>query len=78
MAGTTKFNCTNDTYQVSFPSGISNIRDFNMEVSRPDGSETGQNVVSGVDWGCKDTPDSYPETSCGWVGVFNIEMSKAS
>ncbi|KAJ5594613.1 uncharacterized protein N7459_000821 [Penicillium hispanicum] len=78
IARTTKFNCTDHDHQVSFPSGISNIHGFNMSVSRPDGSEKGQNVVSGDGWVCKDVQESYLETFCNWDGVFDIEISKAS
>ncbi|KAJ5666884.1 hypothetical protein N7462_011293 [Penicillium macrosclerotiorum] len=78
MSGYTKFNCSNTSYQVSFPSGISNIEDFILKVSRPDGSESGQNQVTGADWECKKTPNQYPEETCQWVGTFNIDVTTSS
>jgi hypothetical protein len=78
MAGTMKFECSNAAYEVNFPNGIYNIENFDLRVSRADGSEAGQNTVSGADWQCKQTPNQYPEESCSWVGVFNIDVTKSS
>ncbi|KAJ5752287.1 hypothetical protein N7520_009204 [Penicillium odoratum] len=73
QAGTMVFNCSNPAYQVNFPDGIYNIEDFVLRVTRPDGT-AGQNTVSGADWECT-TSDGYPEESCEWVGVFNIDVT---
>lgn len=48
-----------------------------LRVSRADGTETGQNTVSGADWECV-TSDGYPEETCEWVGVFNIDVTASS
>ncbi|KAJ5715103.1 uncharacterized protein N7483_012284 [Penicillium malachiteum] len=48
-AGTLLFNCSNPAYQVNFPDGIYDIEDFVLRVSRADGTEAGQNTVSGDD-----------------------------
>ncbi|KAJ5628427.1 hypothetical protein N7490_010655 [Penicillium lividum] len=73
QAGTMVYNCSNPAYQLNFPNGIYNIEDFVLRVSRPDGT-AGQNTVSGADWECT-TSDGYPEESCEWVGVFNIDVT---
>ena len=76
-AGTMLFNCTNTAYQINFPSGIYNIENFDLRVSRPDGTEEGQNTVSGADWQCT-KHDGYPEETCEWVGVFSIDVAASS
>lgn len=77
QAGSLMFNCSNPAYQVNFPNGIYNIEDFVLRVSRADGTEAGQNTVSGADWECT-TSDGYPEETCEWVGVFNIDVTASS
>ncbi|KAJ5107607.1 hypothetical protein N7456_004282 [Penicillium angulare] len=77
QAGTLMFNCSNPAYQINFPSGISDIEDFVLRVSRADGTEAGQNTVSGDDWQCT-KHDGYPEETCKWVGVFNIDVTASS
>ncbi|KAJ6024562.1 hypothetical protein N7540_005359 [Penicillium herquei] len=74
QAGTLLFNCSNPAYQVNFPDGIYDIEDFVLRVSRADGTEAGQNTVSGDDWQCT-TSEGYPEETCEWVGVFNIDVT---
>ncbi|KAJ5658001.1 uncharacterized protein N7484_001650 [Penicillium longicatenatum] len=77
QAGNLMFPCSNSAYQVNFPNGIYNIEDFVLRVSRTDGTEAGQNTVSGADWVCT-TNDGYPEESCQWVGVFNVDVTASS
>ncbi|KAJ5151207.1 uncharacterized protein N7482_010459 [Penicillium canariense] len=74
-AGTTKYNCSDHTYQLNFPNGIYNIEDFMIQISRPDGSESGKARAYGNDWKCE-KKDGYPSESCRWDGVFHVGVSK--
>ncbi|KAJ5934017.1 hypothetical protein N7454_006346 [Penicillium verhagenii] len=77
QAGTLMFSCSNPAYQLNFPDGIYDIENFVLRVSRLDGTESGQNTVSGADWECT-TSTGYPEKSCQWVGVFDIDVTASS
>lgn len=69
-----KFNCSDPSYQLSFPNGIYNVEDFMIEISRPDGSESGKARAYGNDWKCE-KHDGYPSETCTWDGVFHVGVS---
>lgn len=45
-----------------------------IEISRPDGSESGLARAYGSDWKCE-KHDGYPSETCSWNGVFHVGVS---
>ncbi|KAJ5369069.1 uncharacterized protein N7496_008829 [Penicillium cataractarum] len=75
QAATIKFNCSDPSYQLSFPNGIYNVEDFLIEISRPDGSESGKARAYGTSWKCE-KHDGYPSETCAWDGVFHVGIGQ--
>ncbi|CEJ61106.1 hypothetical protein PMG11_09648 [Penicillium brasilianum] len=75
QAATIKFNCSDPSYQLSFPNGIYNVEDFLIEISRTDGSESGKARAYGTSWKCE-KHDGYPSETCAWDGVFHVGFSQ--
>jgi hypothetical protein len=75
QAATIKFNCSDLSYQLSFPNGLYNVEDFLIEISRADGSESGKARAYGNSWKCE-KHDGYPSETCAWDGVFHVGLSQ--
>lgn len=76
MAGNKTSDCSNKAYQLHLPNGIYNIEEFDIGVSRADGSESGRSTVTGESWKCvKEEP---PKARCKWDGIFELDVAPSA
>ncbi|KAJ9483700.1 hypothetical protein VN97_g9689 [Penicillium thymicola] len=64
MPGNKTYDCSDKAYQLHLPNGIYDIENFDLGVSRADGTESGRSVVSGDLWKCE--KQEYPKAQCKW------------
>jgi hypothetical protein len=76
MAGNKSYDCSDKAYQLHIPNGVYNIEDFDLGVSRADGSAAGQSTVKGESWKCE--KQQSPLEQCKWDGVFKIDVTASS
>lgn len=76
MAGHKSYNCSDNAYQLHLLNGVYNIENFDIQVSRVDGTVTGQSAVTGESWKC--TKQETPKEQCVWDGVFKLEVAPSS
>ncbi|KAJ5347985.1 hypothetical protein MYU51_007933 [Penicillium brevicompactum] len=74
--GAKSYDCSDKSYQLHLINGVYNIENFDIGVSRVDGTVTGQSTVTGEPWKCK--KQESPMEQCEWDGVFNLEVAPLS
>jgi len=76
MAGSKTYDCSDKAYKLHLLNGIYDIENFDLGVSRTDGSASGQSTVKGKKWKCE--KQESPMEQCKWDGVFKVHVAASS